>query len=285
MVTSYVAQMPVQTQSAMVWGLALRDQLLSSTESSFFLLKYSADIVFLAAAAAAAWSLWRSAKAGTERGADALYAAGLAVTVIFFLLSAKVMAYYYAILIPFLVLLLVPRGRLGLLTACLAALSWIMLSPYYASWANPDHLWLYALLGTINSLFFLWLLWRVLGLASPGAVGVAPAGATFGGVSPGTAAVVVCALGVAVIVPGLFQPLHAVAWVPGRHDLSELAAAAVLLGVALVALGAAVAAIRRAVGGGRVRWAYLAVALYYPLAFMQFYVTQESTRILERLWK
>lgn len=278
MVTSYVSQMPVQTQSALVWFLLLKDYLVTSHTSSFFLLRYSTPIVAALSALVAAW--------GLRRGQD-LFCIGLLVTVVFFLFSTKVMAYYYVIIIPFLLLVFLPGGRFGLLTLSFAALAWILLSPYYAPWAKQDHAWLYAALGTPNSLFLACLglaAWRQRsGLQGKGwARGQDAATPAWG---PGRLAGVVCALGLALAVPTFFQPAHAVDWVPGRRDLSLLMVGSGLLALTLLALWPLTRLISRLAGGSHHGWAYVAAGLYLPLTFSQFYLTTESTRVLELLLK
>lgn len=292
MVTTYVAQMPVQTQSGLVWILLLKEYLTSPVTSSFVLITYALPIVALLAALVSAWGL-REAGRAAPRDGDAfggLCRVGLLVTLVFFLFSPKVMAYYYAILIPFLLLVLLPRERYGLLALCFGVLSWILLSPYYASWAQPAHLWLYGVLGTLNSLFFVWLFaqaWQEPARQSD--VGGSAAGGRWWrrlprAGSPGALAAAVAGLSLAFVLPVLVQPVHVVPIIAGRQDLSELLAALVLLFAALVLTLPVVSLLRRVVGAAPLRWALLSAALYFPFTFMQFYVTRESTRVLELLW-
>ena len=44
----------------------------------------------------------------------------------------------------------------------LTVTTWIALSPYYAGWVNHAHWWIYAILGTLNSLFFMWLFTEII---------------------------------------------------------------------------------------------------------------------------
>jgi len=64
-------------------------------------------------------------------------------------------------LFPFLIVECLPRRRADLVLAAIVATTWIALSPYYASWGDPSHWWVYAVLGTMNSLFFVWLGWKL----------------------------------------------------------------------------------------------------------------------------
>ncbi len=270
MVTTYVSEMPVQTQSALVWLLLIPQYLTSSHTSSIFLLRYATPII----AVAGALLSWLALRSG--RGP---YLAGLLVVLAFFLLSPKVMAYYYVILIPFVLLVLLPAARVRTVATSAVMVAWIMLSPYYASWAEPGHAWLYAASGTVNSLYFLWLAahaWRASrsGANSPFTSPLATS--TLAGLSAGLLA--------ATILPILARPGHAVPWVDGRLDLSEAAAALVLLTATLAVAAALTSALRRASVPASTRTALIASTLYFPLSFMQFYVTRESTRVLETLW-
>ena len=82
---------------------------------------------------------------------------GLLTVLLFFLTSKKVMGYHYAMLVPFLLLYALPQRRFDLIAIGHAGASWIMVSPYYAPWARPEHLPLYAAIGTPNTLLWLWL--------------------------------------------------------------------------------------------------------------------------------
>jgi hypothetical protein len=61
-------------------------------------------------------------------------------------------------------------------------------------------------------------------------------------------------------------------------------AAVVLLATTLLLLIPLTRLLWRKVGSVRLRWALLSAAVYFPLTFMQFYVTRESTRVIEMLW-
>lgn len=269
MVTRYVSEMPVQTQSALVWLLLIPQYLTSSHTSSIFLLQYATPIIAVAGTLAS----WLAIRSG--RG---LHVAGLLVTLAFFVLSPKVMAYYYVILIPFLLLVLLPAARVRAVSASVALLAWIMLSPYYASWAEAGNAWIYATAGSLNTIFFVWLAIQAWQATRPAAVQATPAPSahrTLAGLGAGLLA--------ATIVPILAQPAHAWAWAPGRVDLSEAIAAVVLLAATLATATVLAAVIRRWSVPASVRAALAAAVLYFALTFMQFYVTRESTRILEAL--
>jgi hypothetical protein len=135
----YVAVVPLQTQS---WLVALDGML----GPNFFLLQHSTVILLVASLLIALISL--------ARGRNLHFTATL-IALAFFLLSQKVMGYYYVMLLPFALVEFIPARRFGLLTLIVAATAWISLSPYLAAWANPNHLPFYAALGVLNSLFWL----------------------------------------------------------------------------------------------------------------------------------
>ncbi len=148
MTFAYVADVPVQTQSWIVGLLGATRATRDALNSDFILLRYQtiatigASIVISIIAQRKGWSL---------------YLTGALIVLMFFLTSKKVMGYYYVMLYPFLLVECVLRRRFDLLLMALLATTWISLSPYFASWGNPDHWWVYAFLGSLNSLFFLWL--------------------------------------------------------------------------------------------------------------------------------
>ncbi|MDQ7029974.1 MAG: glycosyltransferase 87 family protein [Ardenticatenia bacterium] len=159
LVVHEVRNMPVQTQSWIVWLLALQGYLVEQTRSTFPLIRH-ATLVTLGGALLISLLWWRAhqAKAEPTAAITAWFGSGLVVTLLFFLTSQKVMAYYYVMLVPWLLGAWISAGRVRPVTVALLWTSWIVVSPYYAPWANPARLPLYALLGTLNSLFFLGLL-------------------------------------------------------------------------------------------------------------------------------
>jgi hypothetical protein len=150
----YVADVPLQTQS---WLVALAA--LFSPDN--LLLRASSMLTLLAAAAISFFGARRD---------KSLWLMALLIVLAFFLLSKKVVGYYYVMILPFALVTLIPAKHFRLITLILAAISFIFVSPYFASWANPTHWWAYALLGAANSALwlgiFVWL-WirspRVLG--------------------------------------------------------------------------------------------------------------------------
>ncbi|MDO9066412.1 MAG: glycosyltransferase 87 family protein, partial [Chloroflexota bacterium] len=59
LVTGYVAEMPVQTQSALVWLLLIKDQLVSSHSSNIFLLRYATPVVAILSGLLSLLAIWR----------------------------------------------------------------------------------------------------------------------------------------------------------------------------------------------------------------------------------
>jgi hypothetical protein len=151
MTLQYVSDVPLQTQS---WLVALA----GIFGPDFLLLRLSSWLLLLASAAIS----FLSARRGSS-----LYLTATLITLAFFLLSQKVVGYYYVILLPFALAALLPNRRFGLLTLMVTGTAYISLSPYFASWANPGHLPFYAALGIANSLLWVVLfvyLWRDLPL-------------------------------------------------------------------------------------------------------------------------
>lgn len=143
----YVAAVPLQTQS---WLVALAG--IFGAEN--FVLRASSLLTLSAAALISIFS--------ARRKMD-LWLAGTLIALAFFLLSKKVVGYYYVAIVPFAVVTLIPTKSFRLLTLIGVAVSFISLSPYFASWANQEHVWLYGALGVLNSALwlgiFIWL-WR-----------------------------------------------------------------------------------------------------------------------------
>jgi hypothetical protein len=150
----YIGDVPVQTQSWVVGLLGLTRATREALSSDFFLIRYQA-FVTIAATLVITWV--------GQRRRWGLYLTGMLVALAFFLTSKKVMGYYYVMLFPFLLIECLPRRRFDLALITLAATTWISLSPYYAVWGDPDHWWIYALLGSANSVFFLWLGFQMFG--------------------------------------------------------------------------------------------------------------------------
>lgn len=143
----YVADVPLQTQA---WLVALAG--LFGNENLF--LRASSVLTLVAAALISIL--------GARRNMS-LWLLGTLIVLAFFLLSKKVVGYYYVMLLPFAIATLVPTKHFRLLSLIVVAISFISLSPYFASWANQAHVWWYSALGILNSALWLgvlvWL-WR-----------------------------------------------------------------------------------------------------------------------------
>ena len=143
----YVSAVPLQTQSWLVAvaGIFSQDNLL--LRASSVLLLIAAGLISVL---------------GARRGMG-LWLMGLLIVLSFFLLSKKVVGYYYVMILPFAAATLIPTQNFRWLAVIVAALGFIFVSPYFASWAKQTHWWVYALLGIANSALWLglWIwLWR-----------------------------------------------------------------------------------------------------------------------------
>ncbi len=264
----YVADVPLQTQAWLV-GLAG----IFGADNLF--LRASSALTLLAAALIALF--------GARRGMN-LWTLGLLIVLAFFLLSKKTVGYYYAALLPFALVALIPLGRARLLTLMVLAPAFIFVSPYFASWADQSHWFVYALLGFVNSALwlgiFIWL-WRNHARPAPQAQ------------SARTTVFVAAALFFAASAAALTQPLIASAASPIRAPLiapggSSQTAAAFLVFALLVGVGIVAA---RYISRGIARapalpfGAYAVVVLLAPLYFLTFAMTKEATAGLELLLK
>lgn len=264
----YVANVPLQTQS---WLVAAAGIL--SPES--LVLRASGAMTLLAAAAIAFLGARRSMN---------LWVMGLLIVLAFFLLSKKVVGYYYVMLLPFALVSLVPLKRARLLTLMVLAISFIFVSPYFASWANQAHWWVYALFGIANSLLwlgiFVWL-WR--NHMQPAPELQATRVTVFA-----SAALFFAACGAALVQPLIASqssPIRAPLIAPG----SEQIVMPVFLGFALLVLLGVLAARHFSLTIARkppIPWhIYTVVVLLAPLYFLTFAVTKESTAGLELVLK
>ncbi|MBI5650461.1 MAG: hypothetical protein HZC40_08460 [Chloroflexi bacterium] len=145
---TYVENVPVQTQSWIVALLGMTRAAPNALTSDFFLLRYQTIVTLLVAGVIAFIAARREWN---------LYLTATLIALAFFLTSKKVMGYYYVMLFPFLVAEILPKRRFDLATIVIVATTWIALSPYYAAWVNHAQWWVYAILGSLNSLFFVWL--------------------------------------------------------------------------------------------------------------------------------
>lgn len=260
-----VANMPVQTQSAVVWLLGLRDYLIDQTRSGFFLLRYQAPLTIALAALTALVAL--------RRDRD-LFRLGLLTALVFFLTSKKVMGYHYPLLVPFLLIYALPQFRFDLVAIAVLAATWIIVSPYFAPWAKPEHMPLYAALGTPNTLLWVWLfahVWRRSSALRLRRLDLTKrlrdGGATVSAILLVTAIMAIAAM---------LQPWANVAAGAQFLLLAGLIAAASLVAVVL-APRLWPAPVR--LGPGH---AVLA-ALLAPVYFAAFALTQESTSLIEKL--
>jgi hypothetical protein len=257
--------MPVQTQSAVVWLLGLPEYLTEQTRSSFFLLKYQSIITMTLAALLSFLAL--------RRNPD-LFRVGLLVALLFFLTSKKVMGYHYVLVAPFLLIVCLPQRRFDLIGIVLLAASWIVLSPYYAPWARPQHLALYAAIATPNTVLWLWLLWHVWRGHSAILVGRFNLTQRLADGSAVMIGLAVVTLGM--ILSGLGQP-----WGASTPAAQIALLVAVVAGALLLAVPAARLVWQPA---RRLEAGHVAIAvLVLPVYFAAFTLTAESTRIIEGL--
>ncbi len=270
---TYVENVPVQTQSWIVALLGVTRASPAALTSDFFLLRYQTIVTILAAAAIAFF--------GARRGAS-LYLTATLIALAFFLTSKKVMGYYYVMLFPFLLAEALPQRRFDLVLIAIAATTWISLSPYYASWGDPSHWWIYALLGTLNSALFVGMFVEM----SKGE-GRTTDEKTFV-FRPPSSVVLFVSLGLfaGAAFAAFLQPL-------AQNAASPLRAPIVAMGMetnALLAFGAlialtvaALAVLARATRDGSAlpRTAWGIVLIFTPLFFAVYYLTKESTAIFE----
>ena len=260
-----VSNMPVQTQSALVWLLGLSRYLIDQTNSTFFLLRSNTTIALLLASAMTFFAL--------RRDRD-MVRVGLLTALLFFLTSKKVMGYHYVLLVPFLLLYAVPGRRFDLIGLAMVAASWIIVSPYFAPWVNPSRLPLYAALATPNTFLWLWLfvhVWRRRPALRPGTRAASARLAGGGGV-----VLAICIITSGMIASCLVQP-----WA----DYASLGQTTLLLAVLAISLLFAMPVARRLWDDPvRLSAAHVALAaMLIPVYFAAFALTRESTRIIEDL--
>lgn len=285
-----VPNMPVQTQSWVVWLLGLEEFLVEQTRSTFPLIEH-ASLILLGLTTLVSFGALTvrpiAERAATEEGRDDVdadwFSLALVITLLFFLTSQKVMAYHYPMIVPWLLAAFVPARRLKLVAPALVWVSWIVVSPYYAPWADAERLPLYASLGTFNSLFFLGLLlYTVRTWPQPVDAGdTAYAGGLLGWL-------VLLSLGF--VLTALAHPLTKMAPDPGhtREVLVFAAlAATVVLTVGLYTPIARFVGRRIGAAAERLRAVHVLVALWLvPLFFTWFTMTREITAVIEDgLWE
>jgi hypothetical protein len=287
MTLQYVADVPLQTQS---WLVALA----GIFGPDFLLLRLSSLLILFAGVVIS----FLSARLGSN-----LYLTATLIALAFFLLSQKVVGYYYVILLPFALIAFLPARRFGLLTLIVASTAYISLSPYSASWANPNHLPFYVALGIINSLLWLALfvhLWRDLPLpllAKERRVADSPLLEKEGqgevrtfALAFLTVALFLEAVAAAVLQPFVnnpTSPIRAPIVPPGLESnvlLASIVFAAIILAVFVFAI---VLTRGRATAIGGQAYSYLprgvfAVAIVLaPMYFLTFTLTKESTAFVE----
>jgi hypothetical protein len=275
---TYVENVPVQTQSWLVAWLGITRDAPNALTSDFFLLRYQTWVTILAAAALSFFA--------TRRHWNVYLTAAL-IAIAFFLTSKKVMGYYYVMLFPFLFVELLPRKRSDLAFTALVATTYISLSPYYAAWTNHTHWWIYAVLGIINSGFFVWLGKSL--LADKGQ-GTEKTSAGNGQWVVGSVALFASAL-----IAALLQPLIANNGSPIRAPVvAEGLAANVLVAFIALMVGIAGGVISwrwfarpsgKETEGHRGTWVLGMSFVFAPLFFSVYTLTKESTAILEIMLK
>lgn len=264
----YVAQVPLQTQSWLVAvaGIFSGDNILFRASSVLTLV--AAGLIALL---------------GARRGMN-LWVMGLLIVLTFFLLSKKVVGYYYVMLLPFALVSLIPFKRARLLTLLVVATSFIFVSPYFASWAEQTHWWLYALLGIANSVLwlgmFVWL-WRNHNV--PAQKWQATRVTVFA-----SAALFFAACAAALMQPFIASatsPIRAPLIAPGSESQAPVALLLfglfVLLGIFSARAFSRTIARKPSIPLG----AYAVVVLLAPLYFLTFALTKESTAALELVLK
>lgn len=149
MITEYVAQMPVQIQSWQVWTLAAESYRTNQVTTTFPTVRYVLYLTFGASVMLSLLALWRG---------KGWYTIGFILALGFFLTSHKAIGYHYPILLLWLIVYGLTARQYAFMPFALTWITWVTVSPYYADWANPDLLPWYAGMGTLNSVYFLYLL-------------------------------------------------------------------------------------------------------------------------------
>ena len=271
---TYVENVPVQTSSWIVALLGVTRAAPDALTSDFFLLRYQTLVTILAVVAITFIAVRRG---------WSLYLTGALIAIAFFLTSKKVMGYYYIMLLPFLLAEILPRRRVALALTALGALAYLSLSPYYAAWTNHAHWWAYAILGTMNSLFFVWLFWQTIADRRPPTTDQNEEPAVSGQrsavlVALGLFASAMFAAWLQPWLPNNGSPIRA-PMVPAGMEASALIVFAVL--IALVVLASFVV---RAIAQppARATIAVWGIALVFaPLFFSVYTLTKESTALFE----
>ncbi len=277
-----VRNMPVQVQSWQLWTLALPHFLVEQTRTTFFTVRYAAVLSVAATALLGGWALWK------ERS---WYAVGLIGSLAFVLFSQKVMGYHYPMLLPWLIAFALRPRRFAVASAGLLWTSWVVVSPYFAPWAEASHLPFYAILGTLNTLVFGWLLWQALRMEEGAGAAAPRVGEAAQQLLGGT---LLLALGFALAT--LAQPVATLLLerlspaAPSLRLAALLGLLSTLVGATLLLLGPlwrwGARALPLPMVPGRgvgLRWQHAALALLFvPLFFTWFTMTAEVTSVLEK---
>ncbi len=285
---TYVENVPVQTQSWLVAMLALTRPARDAMTSDLILIRYPTLVTMLAAIAISFFA--------ARRGLSLWLTAAL-IAIAFLLTSKKVMGYYYVMLFPFLFAEFLPRRRFGIILGSIVLTNFISLSPYFAPWANPDHIWIYAALGTIHSALWVWMFSRVIaseakqppnwnseiassrdpstpplrGSAQDALLAMTPT--LF--ITLGLFASAALAAFLQPIAPDGGSPIRVPLIAPGAEQtiLAAFAAMLALITVALWTLSRKLRSVPRA--------AWAIVLVFAPLFFGVYYLTKESTAVFE----
>ncbi len=265
----YVANVPLQTQS---WLVAVAG--LDSPEN--ILLRASSLLTLAAAAVLALWA--------ARRGLG-LWLAGMAIVLAFFLLSKKVVGYYYVMILPFALVALLPTKHVRALLLIVAACALTSLAPYFAAWTDPAHWWAYALLGIAASGLWLALLvwvWRAGIRARP--IRDQTARADLAALTFFSVALFFVAAAAALLQPWVSSatsPIRAPLVLPGQ-EIQTAIVGGVFGVLVLAALFAASRLARAAARSDAISPVlYALAALFAPLYFLTFTLTKESTAALE----
>ena len=274
---TYVENVPVQTQSWIVALLGMTRAAPNALTSDFFLLRYQTIVTMLAAlgiAFIAARREWN------------VYLTATLITLAFFLTSKKVMGYYYVMFFPFLFAEILPKRRFALATIAIVATTYIALSPYYAAWVNHAHWWVYAILGTLNSLFFVWLFVALVNGTRTNAeergrfaknlsafLRVPPRPITFGLFAASAGAALVQPL-----IASTSSPIRAPILAPGIEMQAMIAFGSV---IALITIALVIVARAMRVEARATIFAFGIALIFAPLFFAIYALTKESTAIFE----
>jgi hypothetical protein len=262
---TYVETVPVQTSSWLVAVLGLTRASPNALTSDFILLRHSVLITLLATTLLAFL--------GARRGWN-VYLTATLIALVFFLTSRKVMGYYYVMLFPFLLATVLPRQRDDLVSLTLVMTTYISLAPYYAAWTNHARWWVYALLGSAHSGFFVWLFWQLMNHRRAMTVTVAKGWQSL-----------VLALGLfaSATFAAWLQPLIASSSSPIRAPIVAAGLetrALVAFALLLLVLSLFLATVRA--WGGRVRARAIGVLVIFASLFFSVYtLTKETTAIFE----